>query len=262
MSAFGPTDIWSFNEFKEIDPEGIKEKNRNWNAIVYPESAPEDWIDQLRDLHLPFAVSPLHDSDVNPTGELKKAHYHIIVSFEGPTTMKNANRTIQQITCGPIVKVCRSVRGSYRYFTHIDNPEKFQYSGDQIQIFNDFEIAMSSSDEDMIKNAIFNIILINQVYEFNELVILLKYNFGYEYAKVARQNHSYIAAIVNSFRHSPAVTYKRFMKYITPEEWDMYAVEEQFNYDNSFELISDVIGKEAAIEKKKRRKERDPDEEN
>lgn len=259
MSGYGPTDIWSFNEFKESDPEGAKEKNRNWNAIVYPESAPEDWIDQLRDLHLPFAISPLHDKDVNPTGEVKKAHYHIIVSFEGPTTLKNANRTIQQITCGPIVKVCRSVRGSFRYFTHMDNPEKYQYSEKEIQIFNDFEVAISASDEDMIRDSIFNIILINQIYEYNELIPVLKYKFGYAYGKVARQNHSYISAIITSFRHSPAVSYKRFMEYITPEEWDLYAIDERFTYENSFELIKDIIGEDLA-KKKYTRKAGDPDE--
>ena len=62
-------------------------KKRNWGAVVYPESAPEDWEEILKLKGISWARSPLHDSDINPTGEPKKAHYHIIISFPGPTTL-------------------------------------------------------------------------------------------------------------------------------------------------------------------------------
>ena len=258
MSSFGRFDIWSF---EELDKEESKQKNRNWCAIVYPESAPDDWMDQLRDLHLPFAVSPLHDKDQNDDFDPKKAHYHIIVCFEGPTTYKNANRCIQRITNGPIVKVCHSVRGSYRYFTHMDDPHKFQYSSDEIKCFNDFEVAVTASDEDIIKKAIFYIILVNRIQEYAELMLVLEHDFGYEFAQVARRNHSYIASVVNSIRHAPGATYKRFFRYVTPEEWDHYALEDEYMYDNSYEWISKCIGKEEALQKKSYRKAGDPGEE-
>jgi hypothetical protein len=41
-------------------------RGRNWGIIVYPESAPKDWLDIIR--MEPVAVSPLHDKDVNPDG--------------------------------------------------------------------------------------------------------------------------------------------------------------------------------------------------
>ena len=47
-------------------------KKRNWTFVLYPESAPSDWIEQLKLSGLMCAVSPLHDKDVNPTGEPKK----------------------------------------------------------------------------------------------------------------------------------------------------------------------------------------------
>lgn len=247
MSSFGRFDIWNF---EELEKEDSKEKNRNWCAIVYPESAPEDWIERLRDLHLPFAISPLHDQDANEFGEPKKEHYHIIVCFEGPTTYKNANRCIQRITNGPIVKPCRSIRGSYRYLTHLDDPHKFQYSSDDIQLFNSFEVAITSSDEDVIKKAIFNIILVNRIHEYADLMLVLDYEFGYEYSQVARRNHSYITSVVNSIRHSPGSTYRRLFKYITPEEWDHYVIDDEYTYDNSYEYISKIIARDEEIEKK------------
>ncbi len=238
MSVFGKYDIFAL---EKVDKESLKEKNRNWVAIVYPESAPADWIEQLRDLHLPFAMSPLHDKDIDVTGEPKKAHYHIIVCFDGPTTYKNANRVIQSITNGPIVKPCRSIRGSYRYFVHLDNPEKYQYPESGIKTYNSFEIALTDSDEDAIKRAIFSIILVNRIQEYAELMLVLEYEFGLEYSKVARRNHSFITSVVNSIRHSPGATYKRYLSYVSPEEFDLYALNENYNYANSIEYINGII---------------------
>ena len=67
---------------------GVHEGNpdvraRAWTFIVYPESAPENWRDVLDGFHLQWACSPLHDRDVNATGEPKKAHWHILLSFGG-----------------------------------------------------------------------------------------------------------------------------------------------------------------------------------
>ena len=64
------------------------EKGRDWTFIVYPESAPDNWRELLDDTHLRWIESPLHDKDVNEDGEIKKPHWHILLSFEGPVTLK------------------------------------------------------------------------------------------------------------------------------------------------------------------------------
>lgn len=47
-------------------------RTRNWCAVVYPDSAPENWRDILDGQHICWVESPLHDQDVNPgTGEVK-----------------------------------------------------------------------------------------------------------------------------------------------------------------------------------------------
>ena len=53
-------------------------RTRTWVAVVYPDSAPDNWRELLDENHIEWAESPLHDRDVNPgTGEVKKAHWHI-----------------------------------------------------------------------------------------------------------------------------------------------------------------------------------------
>lgn len=45
---------------------------RPWTFLVYDDSAPSDWRDILDSYHVPWVESPLHEYDVNPTGEVKK----------------------------------------------------------------------------------------------------------------------------------------------------------------------------------------------
>ena len=60
-----------------------EQRTRNFATVVYPESAPSDWIDKLDQLHVAALISPLHDKDTNPSGEPKKPHYHVLLMFEG-----------------------------------------------------------------------------------------------------------------------------------------------------------------------------------
>jgi len=112
---------------------GIK-KTRNYATVVYPESAPENWLDILREMKFNALVSPLHDKDVNPDdGEVKKAHYHVLFLFDGPRTADLARATAEQIG-GVGIEAVNSVRGYARYLCHLDNPEKYQYCPDDVLV--------------------------------------------------------------------------------------------------------------------------------
>ncbi|MBQ2581159.1 MAG: replication protein, partial [Ruminococcus sp.] len=98
-------------------------KKRNWGCIIYPESAPADWFDILQQSGLSGAVSPLHDKDIDPDGEPKKAHYHVILTYPGPTTYNNVASFTHETLNGSLPKPLESIRGYYRYFTHLDHPD-------------------------------------------------------------------------------------------------------------------------------------------
>ena len=116
-----------------------KIKQRYWAFILYLDSAPNNWRDILQNTGLVFAISPYHDKDINPTGEVKKPHYHIIVAFEGPTTYKNVKRITDSVNA-TIPQPLSAIKGYYRYFTHKDNPEKYQYDDKDITTINGFNI--------------------------------------------------------------------------------------------------------------------------
>lgn len=121
--------------------EAIKKiKGRAWLGVIYPESAPANWRDILQQTGIEFAVSPLHDSDLNANGEKKKEHYHIILVWQSPTTLANVVALLQPLNAPMPIK-SESVKGAYAYLTHAENPEKAQYEAKDIELFNGFNIS-------------------------------------------------------------------------------------------------------------------------
>lgn len=147
-------------------------RTRNYACVVYPESAPDDWLERLSDLHICALVSPLHDKDVNPDGEPKKAHYHVLLMFESVKTQAQADEVIKKIG-GVGHENVGSSRGYARYLIHMDNPEKYQYPACDVRAFGgaDFDaiIHLPTDDTRMIKDIIV-FIRNNHIHSFARLV--------------------------------------------------------------------------------------------
>lgn len=107
-------------------------RTRNFASVVYPESAPENWQDILGEQFVPSFISPLHDKDINPTGEAKKPHYHVLIMFDNVKTTEQAKELFDKIS-GVGCESVQSLRGYSRYLCHLDNPEKFQYNIDDVK---------------------------------------------------------------------------------------------------------------------------------
>ena len=183
-------------------------KKRNWAFVLYPESAPADWVDKIQQTGLQCAISPLHDKDVNPTGEPKKPHYHVIVTYSGPTSynvVKGLTDELQQ----PIPQPLEQVRGYYRYLTHQDNPEKAQYDVRDIRTINGFNIAdfaeLTRSEVTQIKKALQVLIRQNGLTEYAELMDYLQdAGMDAEY-EVASNNTLFFGRYLGSRRHAPGM---------------------------------------------------------
>lgn len=184
-------------------------KKRNWTFVLYPESAPEDWREQLQKTGLLCAISPLHNRDTNPDGEVKKAHYHIILCYSGPTSYDVVKRLTDSLS-QPIPQPLEQVRGMYRYFTHQDNPEKAQYDEHDIDTINGFNIRdfveLTGSEIDVIKRSIQQLIIDRNILEYSELMDFLLKTDNFDYYSVAASNtlffNTYLTSKRNSFRLS------------------------------------------------------------
>lgn len=146
---------------------------RNWTFLVYPESVIENWIDVINDLHIQWAYSPLHDKDTNPTGENKKPHYHVLLSFEGKKSYDQILEITQSVN-GTVPQKVESLRGLTRYFAHLDNPEKYQYCMEDIRCYGGFNVndalKPTSSEELVLLKEIFSYISGNSILEYSDFI--------------------------------------------------------------------------------------------
>ena len=167
-------------------------KKKYWAFVLYLESAPENWKDILQQTGLPFCISPYHDKDVNPDGTPKKPHYHIILCYSNTTTFNNVKRITDSLN-QPIPIALDMVRGYYRYLTHKDNPEKFQYNEKDITTINGFNIDdyvdLSYSQVRSIMINLQQFIIDNDILEYSVLLDLLLSAKMYTELEVA-SNHT------------------------------------------------------------------------
>ena len=184
-------------------------KKRNWTFVLYPESAPTDWVERLKISGLMAAISPLHDKDINPTGEPKKAHYHVLLVYSGPTTY-NAVAKFTASLNATIPQALESVRGMYRYFSHKDNPEKYQYDEAEIRTVNGFNIAdlveLTKSEVNEIKSNILKMIRQLDVREYSDLIDILVDNELLTEYDVAVSNTFFFNTYITSRRNSTSLT--------------------------------------------------------
>ena len=163
-------------------------KSKYFCALLYPGSSTYDTDKVIKALayeHLSFAVSPIHDKDVEEDGSPKKAHYHLLLAYSSATTLSNIRGWFK--ACGlpesdlHSVRVCASGVGYYRYLTHKDNLEKAQYDDNDIRVFNDsdelfkkFSKTASDKIDDLVR--IFQIVDELNTISFHSLIQYLMLN--------------------------------------------------------------------------------------
>lgn len=190
-------------------------KKRNWAFVLYPESAPENWKQLLQESGLQAAISPLHDKDLNATGEPKKPHWHVIVCYSGPTSYNVVCKLSQDTLKGTIPQALEQVRGYYRYLTHKDNPEKAQYNEADIKTINGFNIMdfmdLTKSEVLHIKLRIHDFIEEYDITEYNDLMVMLRINEMLTEYDIASTNTMFFNSLLKS----------RKFKYIGGEATDI-----------------------------------------
>lgn len=171
-------------------------RSRNFATIVYPSkiyldgisstydgadgygSSPENWQEIIADLHIPAMISPLHQ-DYNPDRTMKKPHFHVFFMFD---TVKDWDTQVKEIfdSFGGIGREnINSARGYARYLCHLDNPEKEQYSPDDVKCFGgaDYRAVVHLPTDDMkILVDVFAYIKANQIFSLAELLDICSMN--------------------------------------------------------------------------------------
>ena len=217
-----------------------KESSKWWSFIVYPESAVKNWKEKLRLLGCELAISPLHDKDFwthdspeivdEETGEVieekgsrykcgdrKKAHWHCIIKFEKTIKYKEANEIVRAITNGPYLQKCMSLKGQYEYFTHMNNPEKYQYDKSEIERYNGFIIEATQTDRIIMIDEIGRVIEEKGFLDLGE--VRKHYEGQYEYINVIALKGYYFEKLTQvNFRRKFPEGRTQKVRIVTEEE--------------------------------------------
>ena len=152
-----------------------KDKRSNkWAFLIYQESAPENYLDVLEEMHIPFVLSPWHDKDINKeTGEFKKAHKHGVLFFESLKSYTQVSELLTEKLHTPShVEIVMSPKGMYDYFIHAENPDKTLYNIDEIESGCGFELDqfLITNNNEQFLSTMIDIIEEHNFIEFNNLV--------------------------------------------------------------------------------------------
>lgn len=173
-------------------------KARHFGFLLYPESIPENWREQLESLGVSMAVSPLHDKDKNPDGTLKKPHYHVIYIARNPVTIESVRKKIKRKLGNSSVahiEIIDYIKGSYEYLTHESKDAKAKnkhvYDKKDILHINDFDIdryvTLDESQKKELRNQLFDLINHCGIVNLKELDAFLDWR-GQEYGITNRRD--------------------------------------------------------------------------
>lgn len=150
-------------------------KSRYWCFEYYDLEGEEKLLQKIEDTHVKVTLSPWHDKDINPDGTFKKPHRHGMACFDGPTTYKHAQEVFCEIAVNGYIQEVASARGMYRYFCHLDNPEKFQYPEEERKHLNGFnpQDLMSETDKNILIFEVDKMIRDREIKEYDDLIDIL-----------------------------------------------------------------------------------------
>lgn len=189
-------------------------RTRNFTAVLYPEDLPEDWRDKIDETHVKWIESPLHDKDLNPDGQPKKAHHHTLFMFGNVKTVEQVTDYFKKIfgesDTGSIIGVATPQTVSdrcalVRYFAHLDHPSKAQYEVSDIIGHNGADPAeilrYSHTETVAMMIEIEKFIEEHNVTELCDLSRLIRETHPDWYTIITTRNTVYFNAFIRSRRH-------------------------------------------------------------
>lgn len=189
-----------------------EKRSNKWAFLIYQESSPENYLEILENLRVPFVLSPWHDKDINSeTGEIKKSHKHGALYFDSLKSYSQVSELISDKLNGPShVEIVLSPKGMFNYFTHADNPDKTLYNVEDIESGCGFEIDkfLLEQNSDNFMNEVIDIIEENNFTEFEDLVRYARKK-NYLLLGLIIERTYFFAKYLDSRRHNPSKQLKK-----------------------------------------------------
>ena len=177
---------------------------RNWTVILYPESAPKNWIDIIQSQRIEWVQSPLHDKDLTAVGEQKKAHYHLLLMFGGVKSYEQVKEITDLLNCPRPERVHNS-KSLVRYMLHMDDANKAQYNVSDLKAYGGVDVAEmlrpSSSERYTLLKEMLDYIEQENITEFIDIVMYASKNREDDWFPLLADNSAYfIGQVIKSQR--------------------------------------------------------------
>lgn len=185
-------------------------RTRNYTAILYPDSLPKNFKQLIIGTRVRVFFSPVH----KPEADEKKEHIHVLPVFGNPQTPQQAFDFFADLfgksETGSINGVARPEKvtdmcSMLRYFAHMDNPEKIQYSVDEIECYNgaDLNKYLEYTESERLKMMmeVHALIRSKDIREYSQLVDFLERDPRL-LALVCTRNTVHFRAYITSYRNN------------------------------------------------------------
>lgn len=179
-----------------------EERAKVWACILYPDSLPMNFIDQISLLHVPCLLSPLHSSDDDD----KKKHYHFMIKFDSLKSQWQVETMLSDLN-GTKPFIVQAPSSYIRYLIHYDDPKKEQFSSKddpsgilKIVSFAGWDYIKAFENDNQRNTAlqkISQIIFDNEFYNFLDLYKFLYENELYIELSYLFKNTYYISSMLN-----------------------------------------------------------------
>lgn len=135
----------------------LSSQSRNFHLVLYPDSATylTTWVLWDGVVNLKYCSKYafcLHDKDEDEEGNLKKAHYHLVLSCKYPVKYSDLLNHLELpsncVTLPDSKHSPRSYRDMVRYLIHADSPKKYQYEIDNITANFDLSTFFDADSQD------------------------------------------------------------------------------------------------------------------
>lgn len=150
-----------------------------WAMIIYPDSAPLNFEEVISNMHIPCALSPLHEPDPND-GQQYKPHYHLLLRYDSVKNIEQVEDDTRLLN-GTRPERVNVFRSYYRYLCHLDEgPEKPHYDVNLIKCFSGFDPKDANKPTDtqiyqMIKEIV-QYIAENQIMYYIDLLLMCMFD--------------------------------------------------------------------------------------
>ena len=106
-----------------------KNRSKSYAFIAYAENMDIDKIrNYIKTMHYCAAISPLHAPATDDNETELKPHYHVVIMFPNPRVCDSVRDEFGAVANIAQPQRVGDIRAMTRYLTHMDNPDKEQFS--------------------------------------------------------------------------------------------------------------------------------------